>query len=279
MAKLLEGKQVADAMSAKQKQDVEYLKARGVAPVLAVLRVGERPDDVAYERGAVKRCESVGIAIKRFVLPKDATQSDIITLIETINGDATVHGALIFRPLPKHMDDRAVCDALDPAKDVDGITSGSMSGVYAGTGDAFAPCTARACLEILEYYGYDVTGKKITVIGRSLVVGKPVAMLLTNKNATVTICHTRTVDLPSLCRAADIVIVAAGRAKIAGKQYFSPGQTVIDVGINIDETGKLVGDVDFDEAAAVVAAITPVPGGVGSVTASVLARHVITAAG
>lgn len=278
MAKLLEGKLVTAALKEKQQAAVAALSAKGVHPTLAIIRVGEREDDIAYERGASKRCEGVGVAVKHFHLPADISQEKLLSLMEQVNRDSSIHGVLLLRPLPNHIDDEMVRNALSPEKDIDGIADGSLAGVFTGSKKGFAPCTAQACIEILDYYGYDLKGKKVTVIGRSLVVGKPVAMMLMERHATVTICHTRTVDMPALCRDADILIVAAGRAKVVGKEFFAPGQIVIDVGINFDENGKMCGDVDFAAAESMVEAITPVPGGVGTVTTSVLVGNVITAA-
>jgi methylenetetrahydrofolate dehydrogenase (NADP+)/methenyltetrahydrofolate cyclohydrolase len=278
MAKLLDGKQVAAALNEKLQAQVAQLKASGISPTLAIVRVGERGDDIAYEKGAVKRCETVGVETRLFAIPQDATQEDLLDVIEQINSDKSIHGCLLFRPLPKRMDDNAVRNALSPEKDVDGITDSSLAGVFAGVDTGFPPCTPKACMEILDYYGIDLTGKKAVVIGRSLVVGKPAAMMLIQKNATVTICHTKTADMPAICREAEILIVAAGRAGIVGKEFFSPDQIVIDVGINVNEDGKLCGDVNFAEAEPIVAAITPVPGGVGTVTTSVLVKHVVEAA-
>jgi methylenetetrahydrofolate dehydrogenase (NADP+)/methenyltetrahydrofolate cyclohydrolase len=277
-AKLLKGKDVADALNAKMAADIADLKSRGVNPTLAILRVGERPDDISYEKGATKRCETVGVAVKNVLLPADVTQDVLLTNVEALNKDESVHGVLIFRPLPKHLDEEAVRRALAPEKDVDGITDGSLAGVFTGSGEGFAPCTAQACMEILDFYGVDCKGKRAVVVGRSLVVGKPAAMMLTAKHATVTICHTRTVDMPSVVREAEIVIVAAGKAGAVTGEYLAKGQTVVDVGINMNDEGKLCGDVKFDEAEPIVDAITPVPGGVGSVTTSVLVSHVVDAA-
>ncbi len=225
-----------------------------------------------------KRCETLGVACKKILLPETATQEEVLAAIDQVNKDETIHGVLLFRPLPKHLDQNAIENALDPAKDVDCMTDGSMSGVFTGKNVGFPPCTPQACMEILDHYGIDCTGKKAVVVGRSLVVGKPAAMMLVKKNATVTICHTRTVDMPSVVREADIVIVAAGRAGVVDASYVKPGQTIIDVGINMNEEGKLCGDVKFDEVEPIVDAITPVPGGVGSVTTSVLVGHVVEAA-
>lgn len=278
MAKLLKGAEVTAALNEKIKSGVEELKAKGVSPTLGIIRVGERGDDISYERGAMKRCETLGVEVKQYLLPADVTQEKLLNTIQEVNQDSNIHGVLMFRPLPKHLNEEEACQALDPEKDVDGITDGSMVGVFTGTKKGFPPCTPQACMEILDHFGIDCTGKKAVVVGRSLVVGKPAAMMLIKKNATVTICHTRTVDMPSVCREADIIIVAAGRAGVIHKEYFSAGQIVIDVGINVNEEGKLCGDVKFEDAEPIVDAITPVPGGVGTVTTSVLVGHVVEAA-
>lgn len=278
MAKQLLGKEVTAALNEKIKAQVAELEGKGVKPTLGIIRVGERGDDVSYERGAAKRCETLGVAYEKFLLPADVTQEELLKTIDQVNKDEKIHGVLIFRPLPKHLDEDAVIKALKPEKDVDGITDGSMVGVFAGIRQGFPPCTPQACMEILDHYGIDCTGKKAVVVGRSLVVGKPAAMMLLKKNATVTVCHTRTVDMPSVVKEADIVIVAAGRAGVVDGSYLAAGQIVIDVGINVNDEGKLCGDVKYDEAEPVVDAITPVPGGVGSVTTSVLVGHVVEAA-
>jgi len=279
MAELLKGAEVVTALNEKMAKEIAALKEKGVSPTLAILRVGERDDDVSYEKGAIKRCETVGVAVKSVVLPADVQQSELLRAIDALNKDASVHGVLLFRPLPKHLDEDAVCAALDPGKDIDGITEGSLAGVFTGSGKGYAPCTAQACMEILDHYNIDCKGKRAVVVGRSLVVGKPAAMMLMGKHATVTVCHTRTADMPSVTRNAEILIVAAGKIESLTKEYFSPGQIVIDVGINWNnEKGKLCGDVKFDDAEPIVAAITPVPGGVGTVTTSVLVSHVVEAA-
>ena len=279
MAELLKGAPVVEAINAKIIADVAVLKEKGVNPTLAILRVGERPDDISYEKTATKRCDTVGVAVKNVVFPEDADQAAVMAAVDSLNKDDSVHGVLIFRPMPKHLDGEAVRAALDPRKDIDGITDGSLAGVFANSGAGFAPCTAQACIEILDHYGIECEGKRVTVVGRSLVVGKPVAMMLMAKNATITTCHTRTKDLAKTVAAAEIVVVAAGKMETVTAEYFSPGQIVVDVGINwSDEKGKLVGDVKFDEAEPIVAAITPVPGGVGTVTTSVSISHVVEAA-
>ena len=279
MAELLKGAAVVTALNDKMMKEIEDLKGRGISPTLAILRVGERDDDISYEKGAMKRCETVGVAVKNVVLPADVAQDVLMKNVEDLNNDATVHGVLLFRPLPKHLDEEAIRNALKPEKDIDGITDGSLAGVFTGNNRGFAPCTAQACMEILDFYNIDCKGKRAVVIGRSLVVGKPAAIMLMGKNATVTVCHTRTVDMPSIARNAEILIVAAGKMESLTGEYFSPGQVVIDVGINWnDEKGKLCGDVKFEDAEPIVAAITPVPGGVGTVTTSVLVSHVVEAA-
>ena len=278
MAELWKGAPAASALTEQLIPRAQALRERGIVPTLAIIRVGERPEDLSYERGAMKRCEKVGIAVRQFLLTAVSSQADLMDVIEEVNRDQSIHGCLLFRPLPRHMDEQAACAALDPAKDVDGITPGSLAAVFAGSGAGYPPCTAQACLELLDHYGYELKGKRAVVVGRSLVIGKPASMLLLGRHATVTICHTRTADLPAECRRADVLIAAAGKAGVVGASCLSPGQVVIDVGINADEEGNLVGDVDFAAAEPVVKAITPVPGGVGAVTTSVLARHVIEAA-
>lgn len=278
MAKLLLGKEVTAALNERIKADVAKLQEKGVSPKLAIVRVGERPDDMSYERGAVKRCETLGVSYEKFLLDAQCSQEELMATIDRLNKDDEVHGILMFRPLPKHLDEDAVVAAMNPEKDVDGITDGSMAGVFMGKNQGFPPCTPQACMEILDHYGIDCTGKKAVVVGRSLVVGKPAAMMLLKKNATVTVCHTRTVDMFSVVKEADIVIVAAGRPGVVDGRYLSEGQIVIDVGINVNEEGKLCGDVLFEEAEPMADMITPVPGGVGSVTTSVLVGHVVEAA-
>lgn len=278
MAKRLSGKEVTAALNARIRANVETCRAHGVEPTLCMVRVGDNPSDMSYERGASKRCETLGVACKQIHLPEDVSQEELLSVIEDVNQDPAIHGLLLFRPLPKHLDQALIENALDPAKDVDCMTDLSMSGVFTGKQIGFPPCTPQACMEILDHYGYDCTGKKAVVIGRSLVVGKPAAMMLIKKNATVTICHTRTKDMPAVTRDADLIIVAAGRAGVIGADYVREGQTIIDVGINVNAEGKLCGDVDFAAVEPVVDAITPVPGGVGTVTTSVLVGHVADAA-
>lgn len=278
MADLLLGKPVADAMAADIVARAKALTASGKQPTLAIVRVGERPDDLTYERSAMKRADACGIAVKQFVLPAGASTDDVLAAVAAVNSDDSIHGCLLFRPLPEGINEQAVCNALDPAKDIDGITRGSLATLLAGTGEGFAPCTAAACIDILDHYGINPQGKKAVVLGRSLVIGKPVALMLLARNATVTVCHSRTQDLASAVRDADIVVCATGRARAYGADLFALGQTVLDVGINFDDEGNLCGDADFDAVESVVSAITPVPRGVGSVTTVAMLRNVVIAA-
>ena len=278
MALLRKGGQAAAAMNEKTAARVAALTAAGVVPTLAVVRMGAREDDLSYERGVMNRCAKLGIQVKPYLLEADASQDQLLAVLGEINQDSSIHGCLIFRPLPAQIDDKAVRSTLAPEKDVDGITDASLAGVFTGSGVGYAPCTAQACVEILDHYGIPLEGKRATVVGRSLVVGKPAAMLLDRKNATVTICNSRTRNLPEICRSADVLVVAMGKRGAIGGDCVAPGQVVVDVGIHTDENGKLCGDVRFAEAEPVVEAITPVPGGVGTMTTSVLAAHVVEAA-
>ena len=278
MAKILKGAEVTSSLNESLIERTNKLKAQNVIPTLAILRVGERDDDVSYEKGAIKRCQKIGVEVKQFILPEDVSEEKLADTIIEINNDNAIHGCLMFRPLPKHINEDRIRRMLAPEKDVDGITDGSLASVFSGNKEGYPPCTAQACMEILDHFGYDMRGKKAVVVGRSLVVGKPAAMLLLKKNATVTVCHTKTEDMPAVCREADVLIVAAGKAGVITKEYLSEGQIVIDVGIHINDEGKLTGDVCFDEAEPIISAITPVPGGVGTVTTSVLVKHTVDAA-
>lgn len=280
MAELLKGKAVADALTEQNIKTVEVLKKAGVEPTLAIVRIGENPSDMSYERGALKRAEKTGIAVKQFIYDESITEEDLLKEIKKINGDNSIHGVLIFRPLPKHIDDEAVRNALVPEKDVDGITDGSLAGIFTGTHRGFAPCTARACMEITAHYGIDFTGKKAAVLGRSLVIGKPVAMMAMEQNATVTTCHSMTGadEMKKICQESDIIIAAMGRGKMVDASYAAENQIVLDVGINVDEDGSLCGDVDFETVEPKAAMITPVPGGIGAVTTAVLMLQTLEAA-
>lgn len=279
MAKLLKGKDVVENLNEKLSKKVNELKTKGINPTLAILRVGEKADDLSYERGAIKRCQLVGVDVKVVALPVDVSENEFFDTLDKLNNDITIHGILMFRPLPKHIDEAKARNMLSPAKDVDGSTDLSLAGVFTNTNLGFSPCTAEAAMEILKYYNIPLSGKKVAVIGRSLVIGRPIAMLLMHENATVTICHTKTVDVPGITKNADIVVVASGQMESVGADYLREKQTVIDVGISWNsEKNKLCGDVKFDEVEGIVDAITPVPGGVGGVTTSILVKHVIEAA-
>lgn len=276
---LLKGKPVADAITEKLRLEVEKLSKKGIVPTLAILRVGKREDDLSYERGAMKRCAQVGIEVKQVVLDGDIDNEQFLKKLEELNQDDGVDGILMFRPLPKQLDEEATTRLLAVEKDIDGNTQGSLAGIYANTGDGFAPCTAEAVMAILNYYGIEMAGKKAVVIGRSLVIGRPVAMLLMHKQATVTICHSRSKKIDKISRKADILVAAAGQMQSIDRNYIKEGQIVIDVGIHWDEKAqKLCGDVVTNDVEEVVAAVTPVPGGVGAVTTSILAKHVLEAA-
>ena len=279
MSEILKGKPVADALNERTAARVNSLKERGIVPTLCIVRVGERPDDLSYENGAVKRAAAVGVEVVKRLFPADVGEDELLEAIDEINRDAGIHGVLMFRPLPKHIDEARVCNALLPEKDMDGITDLSMAGVYAQKPLGYPPCTAQAVIELMDFYGIDLKGKSVAVIGRSLVIGKPAAMMLIKKNATVTVCHTRTRDVASVARNADIIVAAAGSAGMVTRDFVREGQTVIDVGINwSEEKQRIVGDVDFDSVDGIVDSITPVPGGVGGVTTSVLMSHVAEAA-
>lgn len=276
---LLKGKPVADAITEKLRLEVEKLSKKEIVPTLAILRVGKREDDLSYERGAMKRCAQVGIEVKQVVLDGDIDNEQFLKKLEELNQDDGVDGILMFRPLPKQLDEEAATRLLAVEKDIDGNTQGSLAGIYANTGDGFAPCTAEAVMAILNYYGIEMAGKKAVVIGRSLVIGRPVAMLLMHKQATVTICHSRSKKIDKISRKADILVAAAGQMQSIDRNYIKEGQIVIDVGIHWDEKAqKLCGDVVTNDVEEVVAAVTPVPGGVGAVTTSILAKHVLEAA-
>ena len=277
MAQRLLGRPVADAIKEDLARRVAALAEKGVTPRLAVIRLGEDAGDMAYERSILRNCEKLGCAAQSMALPPDISQEALIARIEQVNADPAIHGCLLLRPLPKHMDSAKVCDALAPEKDLDGMGCRALGALFAGREDAFAPCTAQACLEMLKYYGIDPAGKRAAVVGRSLVIGRPVSQLLLHADATVTLCHSRTPDLPAVCREADILIVAVGRAGMIGAEHTRPGQVILDVGVNSVE-GKLCGDVRTEEAEETAAAVSPVPGGVGAVTPSVLMAHLVEAA-
>lgn len=277
MGQIIKGKLVADAISEDLSKKVEELKKIGMSPKLVIVRVGANPSDLSYERGALKRCSSIGILAEVNELPENISQSDFIIELEKVNKDKDVHGILIFRPLPKQLDENVIKYIISPEKDMDCFSPVNVAKIMENDATGFAPCTPSAVMEILKYYNVPLKGKKAVVVGRSMVVGKPVSMLLLNENATVTICHSKTQDMPSVCSDADVLVVGIGRAKMINSNFVKDGAVVIDVGINVDKDGNLCGDVDTDDCVDKSSMITPVPGGVGSVTTSILAKHVVKA--
>lgn len=274
---IIKGKPVADKISESLIQDVNELVKEGINPKLTIVRVGARGDDLAYERGALKRCQTVGIATEVLELAEDITQEEYVKTLTELNNDKNVHGILCFRPLPKQLDEEAIKYVIAPEKDVDSFSPINSAKVMEGDTTGFPPCTPTAVVEILKHYGVELSGAKVAVLGRSMVVGKPAAMLLLNENATVTICHSRTKDLAKVTSEADVLVAAVGRAKMVKEDFVKEGAVVIDVGINVDADGKLCGDVDTNAVSDKVSMITPVPAGVGSVTTSILAKHVVKA--
>lgn len=280
MAKLLTGAPVAQAVAQWVEEKIQLLREKGIVPTVAIVRVGERAPDLTYERGFTKKAESLGIQIKKQVLPVDITEAELLKIIHGVNEDKSVHGCLLFRPLPEHLNTRAVLCALRPEKDIDAMTGASMGGLITQDHEGYPPCTAEACLRILDFYGISVKGKNVAMVGSGMAVGMPTAVMLINKGATVSVCHifSDPERVKKLCRESDIIISAAGKAGLIGVEHVSPGQVVVDVGINQGPDGKLCGDVAFDEVEPIVEAITPVPRGVGAVTSTILAAHAVEAA-
>lgn len=273
---ILKGLPVANAINEKLMEQVKSIE--GPLPHLAIIRVGERPDDCSYERGAVKKMDKVGVRCTTYTFDADIDNKTFQAEFDKINENPDIDGILMLRPLPKQLDEKQIENKIDPRKDLDGISPLNLAKVYAGDESGYAPCTAEAVIEMLDYAGIDIKGKRVTVVGRSLVIGKPVSMFLMKRNATVTVCHTKTVDMAGTCKNAEILVAAAGSARMIKKEYVADGAVVIDVGINVDDEGNLCGDVDFDAISDIAAAASPVPGGVGSVTTSVLAKHLVKAA-
>ena len=279
MADILKGAPVVEGLRNRMREQVSELAGNDMVPTLAVVRVGERPDDLAYEKNIIRQADAVGVRLEFVVLPENSSSEDLVTKLKQLDEDSDVHGILLFRPLPKHFDDEAARLAISPAKDVDGCTDRSLGAVFTNKNEGFPPCTAQAVVEILSHYGIEVAGKKVAIIGRSLVVGKPLAMMLMKKNATVVNCHTGTKDIPEITRQADILVAASGKLNMVDESYVNSDQIVIDVGVNWDEEkNSIAGDVNYDMVEPLVSAITPVPGGVGGVTTCLLISHVIEAA-
>jgi methylenetetrahydrofolate dehydrogenase (NADP+)/methenyltetrahydrofolate cyclohydrolase len=278
MAQILSGKTVAAALKDDLTARAEALRSRGLVPTLAILRVGDRGDDMAYERGAVKRMADCHVDVRQVHLPADVDQAGLEAAFAALNDDPAVHGILVLQPLPKGLDIEPLRRSIRPLKDADGMSPINQAHIFAGDGQGFAPCTAEAVMVMLDYYGIPLRGKNVTIVGRSLVVGRPLAMLMLARNATPTVCHTKTADLAAQCRRADIVVACAGKAGMITGDMIASGAVVVDVGINFTPEGKLTGDVAYDQVSQVAAAASPVPGGVGSITTTLLARHVVETA-
>lgn len=277
--KELKGRPVGDAIMQDNLSRATALTNAGHQPTLALFRVGERPDDMFYERSILRHCEQAGIRVQHTILPADCAEDDFAAKLTTAANDSAVDGVFFFSPLPRHLDEPRLRALIPPAKDVDALNEASAAAVYCGA-TGFAPCTPAAVMEMLKFYNVPLAGKNAVVLGRSLVVGKPLAMLLLDENATVTICHSKTENLPEICHRADILLAAVGRARMVTADWTNPSQVVIDVGINADpqNPGKMCGDVDYAEVMPAAAAAAPSPGGVGLVTTALLCRHIIQAA-
>ena len=277
MTDVLKGKVVADRIKEQMKKDIQELKQANKTPRLGIVRLGDNPGDISYEKSIIKNCNNVGIESKVYERDRDIKTEELVELIEELNRDDEISGILVFRPLPDHIDEDIIRNVISPEKDVDCMHPLNLENIFEGKMDGFAPCTPKAAMEILKYYDIPLKNKNVVVVNRSMVVGKPLAMMLLNENATVTICHSRTKNLNEVTKNADIVVVALGRAKFFDESYFTEESIVIDVGVSLDENGKLSGDADYDRVLPLVNKITPVPGGVGSVTTSILLSQVVLA--
>lgn len=277
MAEILKGKVVANQLKENMRRDIEELAKANKVPSLAIIRLGDNPGDISYEKSIVKNCNNIGIQSKVIERDVNITTEDLVELIEKLNKDDDISGILIFRPLPKHINEEIIRNTISPLKDVDCMNPLNLEKIFEGQMDGFTPCTPKAAMKILEYYDIPLEGKNVVVVNRSMVVGKPLTMMLLKENATVTICHSRTKDLDKVTNNADIVIVALGKAKFFDEKYFNDKSIVIDVGVSLDQNGKLSGDVDYDNVFQKVSKITPVPGGVGSVTTTILLSQVVLA--
>ncbi|MBR6503699.1 MAG: bifunctional 5,10-methylenetetrahydrofolate dehydrogenase/5,10-methenyltetrahydrofolate cyclohydrolase [Firmicutes bacterium] len=272
----LKGAPVAEKIRAGITEKMTMCRMKGVEPMMAIVRVGDRSDDVAYEIQVRRSCEKVGLSYKVFDFPEDITQARFEVEFSIINADPNIHGILLFRPLPASLDEGFISSLVDPGKDIDCMNPENLSRLFLGREDAFPPCTSEAVVEMLKYYEIPLEGANVVIVNRSMVLGKPLAMLLLQENATVTVCHSRTKDLPSIMKRADIVVSGIGKARFFDKTCFSKKNTVIDVGINFID-GRMTGDTD-PNTAEVAAAVSPVPGGVGSGTTMILMRHAVDSA-
>ncbi|EPY2278102.1 bifunctional 5,10-methylenetetrahydrofolate dehydrogenase/5,10-methenyltetrahydrofolate cyclohydrolase [Clostridium sporogenes] len=278
MTKILYGNEVASKIKEDLKLRIEKLKEKNIIPKLAILRMGNKQDDIAYERSIIKSCEKLNIETKVEELKEDILEEDFLKLMERLNNEKDIHGILVFRPYPKHLNENVINSSIALNKDVDCMHPLNLERIFEGDLDGFMPCTPEAVIEMLKYYDIDLKGKNIVIINRSMVVGKPLSMMSLAHNATVTVCHSKTIDLQSITKKADIVVTAIGKAKLIKEEYFNKDSIVIDVSINVDENGKLCGDVDFENVKEKVGAITPVPKGVGSVTTTLLLKHIVEVA-
>jgi methylenetetrahydrofolate dehydrogenase (NADP+)/methenyltetrahydrofolate cyclohydrolase len=277
LTEILKGKPVADHIKEQIRANVERLSKENKVPTLAIVRLGNNPGDISYEKSIVKNCDGVGIKTKVIEKDENISTEELVDLMEELNQDNSISGILVFRPLPKHIDEEVIRNAISPKKDVDCMHPLNLEKIFEGDMSGFAPCTPKAAMEMLKYYNIPLEGKNVVVVNRSMVVGKPLTMMLLQENATVTVCHSRTKDLHKITSNADVVIVALGKAKFFDEKYFNEKSVVIDVGVSLDENGKLSGDVDYDKVHEMVDKITPVPGGVGSVTTSILLNQVVLA--
>lgn len=277
MTEILKGKPVADMIKADMSKKIEDFRAKGIAPKIAIVRLGEDPSDISYEKAILKVSANLNIDSEVFNIARESTTEELLAIMDKLNKDDKVHGILVFRPLPKQIDAEKVANFINPDKDIDCMNPMNLEAIFEGKKDSFEPATPRAAVEILGRTGYDYTGKNVVIINRSMVVGKPLAMMLLNENATVTICHSKTKDLKAACKNADVVFTALGRAKMLDKSYFNEDSIIIDVGVSMDKEGKISGDADYDNLLDYVAKITPVPGGVGSITTTILLNQVLKA--
>ncbi len=273
---ILKGAEISAEIQTEVERQLEALG--GYVPTLAIVRVGENPDDLSYERGALSRMKKFGLQAVSYAYPQDISMEEFQKEFLRINGDEAVDGILLLRPLPPQLDEEKITRMIDPAKDLDGISPENIARVFLGDERGFAPCTAEAVVRMLKGYRVPIEGKRAVIVGRSAVVGRPLAMLFLKEHATVTVCHTRTRDLERVCREAEILVAAAGKARMIGADHVGEGAVAVDVGINVDENGKLCGDMDFEAVSEKASMATPVPGGVGAVTTAVLAEHLVRAA-
>jgi len=275
---VLDCREAARSIKEELAKKVQLLAAEGLKPKLGIIRVGARPEDISYEKGIIKNCESIGISCEVTALSDDISNEDFMKALEAANSDRSINGILVFRPLPAHIDEDRARNMINPAKDIDCMNPYNLAKVFEGDDSGFEPCTPAAVMEIIRFFGINLQGENVAVIGRSMVVGKPLSMMLLKENATVTICHSRTKDISSIVSRADIVVAALGKARAVGADYIKPGAVVIDVGVNGAPEGGICGDVDFDKVKDIASKITPVPGGVGAVTTLMLLKHVVEAA-